>query len=121
MQGYHVLCISVLFSGMEEVGMKVKIKMLVDILMAVVVLLLMAYQVTGEKFHEWLGVFIFLLFVIHNVLNIRWYGNLFKGKYQLLRIVRTLVNFALFISMLCLAYRGIVMSRYVSHEAIWTA
>ena len=95
MQGDHVLCISVLF------------------LMAVVALLLMAYQVMGEKFHEWLGVFIFLLFIIHNVLNIRWYGNLFKGKYQLLRIVRTLVNFALFISMLCLAYSGIVMSRYV--------
>jgi len=100
---------------MEESGMKVKIKMkiLIDILMAVALLLLMAYQVTGEKFHEWLGVFIFLLFIIHNVLNIRWYGNLFKGKYQLLRTIRILINFAVFISMLCLAYSSIVMSRYV--------
>lgn len=113
MQGVCALCFNVLFSGMEEAGMKVKIKMLTDILMAMVLLLLTAYQVTGEKFHEWLGVFIFLLFIIHNVLNIRWYRNLFKGKYQLLRIIRTLINFAVFISMLCLAYSGIVISRYV--------
>ena len=92
---------------------KLKVKMLVDILMTVVLLLMMAYQVTGDKFHEWLGVFIFLLFIVHNVLNIRWYGNLFKGKYGLLRIVWTLINFAVFIAMICLMYSGIVMSRYV--------
>jgi len=53
------------------------------------------------------------LLIIHNVLNIRWYGNLFKGKYQLLRAIRTLINFAAFISMFCLAYSSIVISRYV--------
>lgn len=92
---------------------KLKMKMLIDILMTVMLLLLMAYQVTGEKFHEWLGVFMFLLFIIHNVLNFRWYGSLFQGKYRLLRIVRTLINFAVLIAMICLAYSGIVMSRYV--------
>ena len=93
--------------------MKVKIKMLIDLLMTVILFLLMSYQVTGEKYHEWLGVSMFLLFVIHNVLNIRWYGNLFKGKYQLLRIIRTLTNIAVLIAMICLMYSGIVMSRYV--------
>lgn len=87
--------------------------MLIDILMTMVLLLLMSYQVTGEKFHEWFGVFMFLLFIIHNVLNIRWYGNLFRGKYRLLRIIRTLINFAVFIAMICLAYSGIIMSRHV--------
>ena len=113
MQGAYVLCISALFSDMEEVGMKVKIKMLIDLLMTMILLLLMVYQVTGEKYHEWLGVSMFLLFVIHNVLNIRWYGNLFKGKYQLLRIIRTLTNIVVLIAMICLMYSGIVMSRYV--------
>jgi len=90
-----------------------KIKILTDILMTAVLLFLMAYQVTGEKFHEWFGVGLFLLFIIHNVLNIRWYGNLFKGKYRLLRVIRTVINFAVLAVMLCLAYSGVVMSRYV--------
>ena len=92
---------------------KLKLKMFIDFLMTVVLLLLMAYQVTGEKFHEWFGVFMFLLFIMHNVLNIRWYGNLFRGKYRVLRIIQTLINFAVFIAMICLMYSGIVMSRYV--------
>lgn len=94
-------------------GFKIKIKLITDILMTAVLLLLMSYQVAGERYHEWLGVSMFLLFLIHNVLNIRWYGNLFKGKYRLLRMVRMLSNFAVFIAMICLMYSGIVMSRYV--------
>lgn len=94
-------------------GFKMKIKLFTDVLMTAVLLMLMAYQVTGERYHEWLGVSMFLLFLIHNVLNIHWYGKLFKGKYQLLRIIRTLINFAVFIAMICLMYSGIVMSRYV--------
>ncbi len=90
-----------------------KIKILTDLLMTAALLFLMAYQVTGEKFHEWFGVTLFLLFIIHNVLNIRWYGNLFKGKYRPLRVIRTVTNFAVFAVMLCLVYSGIVMSRYV--------
>lgn len=94
-------------------GFKMKIKLFTDVAMTAVLLLLMAYQVTGERYHEWLGLSMFLLFLLHNVLNIRWYGNLFKGKYRLLRMIRTLSNFAVFAAMLCLMYSGIVMSRYV--------
>ena len=92
---------------------KVKVKILIDFLMTLALLLLMAYQVTGEKYHEWLGSFMFFLFIVHNALNIRWYGNLFRGKYDFLRIIWTLINFAVFIAMICLMYSGIVMSRYV--------
>lgn len=92
---------------------QLKVKMSIDLLMTAVLLLMMAYQVTGEKFHEWLGVFMFLLFILHNVLNIRWYGNLFRGKYRFLRVIQTMINFAVLIAMICLMYSGIVMSRYV--------
>ena len=54
-----------------------------------------------------------LLFVIHNLMNTKWYGSLFKGKYGLLRTMQTMVNFSLLISMLCLGFSGIVMSRHV--------
>lgn len=93
--------------------MKLKIKMGIDLLMTALLLCLMAYQVTGQKLHEWFGAGMLILFIVHNILNIRWYGNLFKGKYKWLRIVQTIVNVSVLISMLCLGYSGIVMSRYV--------
>lgn len=93
--------------------MKSKIKMGIDVLMTALLLDLMAYQITGQMLHEWLGTGMLVLFIAHNILNIRWYGNLFKGKYRLLRITQTTVNFSVLISMLCLGYSGIVMSRHV--------
>lgn len=93
--------------------LKMNLKMGIDILMTVLLLGLMAYQITGQVLHEWFGAGMLVLFIAHNILNIRWYGNLFKGKYRLLRIIQTIVNFSVFISMLCLGYSGIVMSRYV--------
>lgn len=93
--------------------MKTRIKMGIDVLMTALLLCLMAYQITGQVLHEWFGAGMLVLFIAHNILNIMWYGNLFKGKYRLLRIIQTTFNFSVLISMLCLGYSGIVMSRYV--------
>lgn len=92
---------------------KGNMKLLIDLLMTGILLALMAYQITGEKLHEWLGVSMLVLFVIHNILNVRWYGSLFKGNYGFLRILRVAVNFAVLLSILSLAYSGIIMSRHV--------
>lgn len=81
--------------------------------MTVLLLCLMSYQITGQKLHEWFGAGMLILFITHNLLNIKWYSNLFKGKYRLLRIMQTIVNFSVLISMLCLGFSGIVMSRHV--------
>ena len=54
-----------------------------------------------------------VLFLLHNILNIRWYGSLFKGKYTLLRAMQTLINISVLISMLCLGFSGIVLSRHI--------
>lgn len=105
--------IQLIGKGKELMKPKMKIKMGIDLLMEVVLLCLMSYQITGELLHEWFGAGLLILFIAHNILNIRWYGNLFKGKYKLLRIVQTIVNFSAFISMICLGYSGIVMSRHV--------
>lgn len=93
--------------------LKTSLKRGIDLLMTVLLLCLMAYQITGQAFHEWLGAGMLVLLAAHNILNIRWYVNLFKGKYKLLRILQTTVNCAVLISMLCLGYSGIVMSRHV--------
>lgn len=93
--------------------MKRRMKLLIDLLMTGALLLLMAYQVTGEKTHEWIGVGMLVLFLLHNYLNIRWYGCLIKGKYTPLRIFWTAVNLFTLITILSLGYSGVILSRYV--------
>ena len=90
-----------------------KIKAVIDLCMTVLLLLLMAFQITGQQFHEWFGAGMLVLFLVHNILNYRWYKNLLKGRYNIIRILQTIINFAVLVSMLCLAYSGIVMSNYV--------
>lgn len=92
---------------------KMKMKTGIDLLMTVLLILLMAYQITGQELHEWFGTGMLVLFLVHNILNIKWYGSLFKGKYRLLRIIQTVLNFSVLITMLCLGFSGIVMSRHV--------
>ena len=92
---------------------KMKLKMTIDLLMTAGLLFLMAFQITGEALHEWIGAGMLILFLLHNILNVRWYGNLLKGKYHALRVFRTVVNLMLLVSMLVQAYSGIVLSRHV--------
>ena len=91
---------------------KMTIKIILDLLMTAVLLALMAFQITGQELHEWFGVCMLVLFLAHNILNFKWYKTLFKGRYTIFRILQTVINLAVLISMLCLAYSGILMSRY---------
>ncbi len=90
-----------------------KLKHAIDAVMSIVLLFLMAFQVTGDKYHEWIGAGMLVLFLIHNFLNAGWYKALFKGKYSALRILRTIVNLLVLAAILITGYSGIVMSRYV--------
>ena len=82
----------------------------VDVLMSVILLCLMAYQVTGETVHEWLGIGMTVLVIVHNILNRKWYGALFKGRYKAARLLQTAVNILLLISIALTAFSGMSMS-----------
>ena len=86
------------------------IKRIVDVCMTVFLLCLMAYQVTGEALHEWIGIGMTILVIIHQILNRKWYGVIFKGKYNPYRIVTTVVNIALLLSFALTAFCGMSMS-----------
>lgn len=88
-------------------------KITVDILMLAAMPVLMTYMMAGEELHEWLGTGIFVLFILHHVLNFQWIKNLFRGKYTISRIVKTTVNVLILLMIIGLAYSGIVLSRYV--------
>lgn len=59
---------------------KVKFKIGVDILMTLVLLFLMGYQFWGDVAHEWAGAGMFLLFLVHHILNGNWHKRLLRGS-----------------------------------------
>lgn len=95
-----------------QVKQKNTIKRIVDIALTILILFLMAYQVTGEKLHEWFGISMTALVIIHQILNAKWYGALFKGKYHALRIFQTAVNILLILSFAMTALCGMAMSAH---------
>lgn len=102
-----------------------KIRRIVDVSMTVLLLCLMAYQVTGEALHEWIGIAMTVLVIVHQILNRRWYAGIFmpkragkssgghgdrKGSYNAYRIMTTVVNIALLLSFALTAFCGMSMS-----------
>lgn len=103
------------------------IKRIVDAAMTVLLLCLMAYQVTGEMAHEWIGMGMTVLVIVHQILNRKWYGALFtpkrtgemsgghfyrRGKYNLYRALTTALNILLLFSFALTAFCGMAMSSY---------
>ncbi|MBR5338780.1 MAG: DUF4405 domain-containing protein [Lachnospiraceae bacterium] len=93
--------------------MQKRIRLIIDIGMTLLLPLLMAYSLIGEMFHEIVGTLIFILFIIHHVLNRKWFGSLFKGKYTVGRVFRTVINILLFMFMILQPVSGILMSKHL--------
>ncbi|WP_343082751.1 DUF4405 domain-containing protein [Blautia producta] len=91
---------------------KIIFKIAVDIGMTFMLLLLMTYELIGAAAHEWLGIGMFLLFVIHHILNSRWSRNIFKGKYSPLRILQTILVAGVFLTMAGSMFSGVILSEY---------
>ena len=89
---------------------KQQLKHIVDVLLTLILLCLMAYQVTGEALHEWFGVAMMALLILHHILNRRWYKTLFKGKYNAYRVVTVIVNTLLLATIALTAVCGMSMS-----------
>ena len=92
---------------------KQQAKTAVDILMTLCLLFLMPYELIGEAIHEWIGAGMFLLFIIHHILNRKWTGNLTKGRYTPLRIIQTILVILILICILGSMVSGIILSRHV--------
>lgn len=92
---------------------KAVVKLAVDVVMTLALLFLMGYHFWGEILHEWVGAGMLLLFIAHHILNGHWYKTIFKGKYNVLRILTLCIDFLVLLAMLAQMYSGIVMSRYV--------
>jgi len=92
---------------------KMLIKITVDICMTICLLLLMPYSMISETAHEWIGMIMFFLFVVHHILNRRWLTAITKGKYRLFRIIQTVIAFVMFVLMIGSMVSGILLSNHI--------
>ena len=100
-----------------------KIRMPLDIAMAVLTLVLMGGDglfynafdgaVDSGLVHEVLGVVLFVMWAVHVVLNRAWVKAVLKGKYNALRIVRTIINAGVIVCVLFLMVSGVMLSTHV--------
>lgn len=98
---------------MRMIQSRIRRKRWIDILLTILLLLQMAYMLVGERLHEWLGVLMILLFLLHIYENRGWITHIAKGKYTLFRTLQTIVNGMLLLCMLSLIFSGILLSRHV--------
>ena len=77
-------------------------------------LFLMSLQVTQQFTHEWTGIAMTVLFIVHHIFNYKCYKTLFKGKYNFLRIFQLLLNILLLVSFIITAVSGMAMSRFAT-------
>ncbi|USF28081.1 hypothetical protein N510_003040 [Firmicutes bacterium ASF500] len=89
------------------------VKIVVDVAMTLGMLFQMGYHLWGDTAHEWVGAGLFLLFLLHHILNWRWWTGLFKGKYTAVRILQTTINLLTLAAMLGLMVSGVILSSKV--------
>jgi hypothetical protein len=84
------------------------IKIIIDIVMTLAVLALMEPKATGLSLHEWGGLAICLIFLIHNLINWKWIACV-TGKFFKKLPVKNRVNYVLD-AVLLLGFAAIVLS-----------
>lgn len=90
---------------------KMLIKLVIDFVMTVLMLVAMAYHITGSTIHELVGAVLLVLFIAHNILNRRWYKTIIKGKYNIRSILRIAVNLLFLVSMIVVMISSAPISR----------
>ena len=92
-----------------------RLRMTIDITMTILSIILMGgnYLFPADLVHEILGVGLFVLWGLHIALNRRWYGAIFRGKYNLYRVMQTVINSCILICTIFLMISGIILSNHI--------
>ena len=92
---------------------KLVARLILDLAFTILLLCALAYRITRDIAHEWIGVSVCAVCITHNVLNGKWYTNIFKGAYNLRRGVMTAINLFLTLAFVLLVITGLLHSRAV--------
>lgn len=86
--------------------------------MMLILLSLMGYHLWGENIHEWLGIILFTIVLLHNGLNTHWFKKLFQGEYPAFRILQVSLNLLLMLVLLTAIISGIMLSQYLLPDLV---
>jgi hypothetical protein len=89
---------------------KMLFKLVNDVVMTVLMLIAMAYYITGNTIHEFVGVVVLILFIVHNFLNGRWYKLILKGTHNLRRILQIAINLLFLVTMAMMMISAVLIS-----------
>ncbi len=78
--------------------------------MTFLMLIAMAYYITGNMIHEVIGVVVLLLFIIHNFLNRRWYKAILMGTHNIRRILQIGINLLFLVIMVLMMISAVLIS-----------
>ncbi len=81
--------------------------------MAVLLLLLMAYSLVGEKFHEIAGTAAFCLFLLHHCRRRAWYRFFLRGFYPPVRLFNTALDLLLLVWTVLQPLSGLLISKHL--------
>lgn len=84
-----------------------------DILMLAMFLAVMSFQFVPKVLHEVLGVTLPLAAAMHLIWNRRWFAALPAGKWNVRRLLPTVINVLLILSMAVVAVTGICLSNHL--------
>jgi hypothetical protein len=110
---------------MKYLNRNIAVRLVIDLTMAILMLVAMAYFITGNTIHEVVGVFLCFLFVVHNILNRKWYKAIAKRKYNIRRILSITVNLLILLSMVTIMISSFPISSdlfsfiSVDNDMVW--
>lgn len=90
------------------------LRLVLDFVAAGLLLIDLAYYWLGGTLHELVGTGMFLLVIVHNVFNRRWYGTLPRTRWQARGLINAGVTLMLLISMLALLITSVLISHTLS-------
>lgn len=84
-----------------------------DLALTIILLLLMGYSLIGEAIHEWLGITMLALVILHHAWNWTWYKSFGTGRMSIYRAVQNLLTCLLLLFVFGSLLSGLILSRYV--------
>ncbi|NMC56907.1 MAG: DUF4405 domain-containing protein [Eubacteriaceae bacterium] len=90
-------------------------KMILDIVMTIIIVLLMKMAFIGVALHEILGIAVFVLFLIHKLLNIKIIKSLFNkfSQKNIIKKIIIIIDMILLIDITLIVLTGIIISQYI--------
>lgn len=87
------------------------VRLLLDLIAAGLVIACLAYWWLDNLSHELMGTALFVLVIVHNVFNRRWYGGLRRGRWDAPRMINLATIIGLGLAMLVLLVTSVLISR----------